>query len=206
MQFFLVPTLLLVAATLAVTGGVDERGRDRKVLETVIADAMDPKNPLNENYLIYLKRTGRKFGEVVVVDVKTRSLEERVDDLIYLESLEADGEIPNGHSADLKRRNKVGRFPLKDLGIADKRVRLDDLGVLLGGRALPTSGEFPLEKKYPNNFGYLRFYLPGYSADGKTSVVVTEHGPSPHGIVDVYHLEESGNVWKVKRRWRRIYE
>ncbi|MDG3008207.1 hypothetical protein [Paludisphaera mucosa] len=199
--------LLGVASwTLAVAGGPEGRDRDRKVLEAVIADEMDPKNPLNENYLVYLKRTGRKFGKVVVVDARTRSLKERADDQLYLKSFEDGGEIPKGHLADLKLRNKEGPFPLKDLGIADERVQLDDLDTLLTGPSSLSSKKSPLEEKYPNNRGYLRFYLPGYSADGKTSVVLMDHGPSPHGIVDLYYLGESKGVWKVKGRWRQIYE
>ena len=47
MQRFQVPSVLLVTATLAFAGGPQERLRDRKVLEAVLSDAMDPANPLN---------------------------------------------------------------------------------------------------------------------------------------------------------------
>jgi hypothetical protein len=57
--------------------------------------------------------------------------------------------------------------------------------------------------KYPDSWRYVYAFLPGYSKDGKTAVVVFETGPSPHGAEVTYFLVKSEAGWTVK--WRNFY-
>ncbi len=60
-------------------------------------------------------------------------------------------------------------------------------------------GEFL--KKYPAAWGYVWAYMPAYSKDGKTAVVVFEGGPNgDHGLNWVYMLARKGKRWEVQ--WR----
>jgi hypothetical protein len=46
-------------------------------------------------------------------------------------------------------------------------------------------------KNYLDSCGYVRVYLPGYSQDGQSAVVIWRGGPSPHGLTWAYMLVRS---------------
>lgn len=58
------------------------------------------------------------------------------------------------------------------------------------------------EEAYPAACGFVRAYLPGYSADGNMAVARASVGPTPHGATITALLEKTGNTWTVK--WYRL--
>jgi len=184
--------------------GVDaeQRERDREVLETVLSDQMDPENPLNKTFI---ENKGRP-GQGIVLDSKSWPLSYgELAHLALMDKLESKGETPAGSGKDLRRRNGKGPTPLKGLGIKDKRVTLIDLEKLAEESGVGFGFAEAFWKKYPDSWGHLSVYLPGYSSDGQSSVVVMDSGPTPHGMAIIYLLRKSEGVWKVKGRWREIF-
>lgn len=182
----------------------EERKRDRDVLQAVLADVMDPKNPLNEDFL---KNTGGP-GKEIVVDLKTRCGRDDPDgvELEDLDHLVASEAIPKSLNADLRRRYRGPSVSTRDLGITDKRVVFEDIGAMVK-RAGLDQGAFigELNKAHPHNWGYVIPYLPGYAADGRSALVYLFAGPSPHGMTDTYLLDRADDgSWHVRQHWREM--
>ncbi len=194
--------ILCVSVPQAMADEPAERVRDRKVLEAVFADQMDPGNPLNENFL---RNNQGKAGRGIVVGVDTWPLKAGDRHLALLDRLESSGKIARGHGEGVRRRNATGPAHLKELGIEDERVKFADLAKLAA--AHPGSEEFAdvFWARYPESWGFTNAYLPSFGEDGRTAVVVIDTGPSPHGTAEVYLLGESDGDWKVKARWREIF-
>jgi hypothetical protein len=58
-------------------------------------------------------------------------------------------------------------------------------------------------KKYPDSWGYVYAFLPGYSRDGNTAVVIFAAGPSAHGAQVTYLMVKTEEGWKIS--WRNRY-
>jgi hypothetical protein len=60
-------------------------------------------------------------------------------------------------------------------------------------------------KKYPTAWGHVTVYLPGYSSDATVAIVVSDYGPMPHGMAEIYLLTKIDGAWTVKDRWTEIF-
>lgn len=107
--------------------------------------------------------------------------------------------IPDEIGDHLRQRNPGEPASSKDFHTDKAPIRIRDVNAELE----EASGFEFAEKywdKYRESWGYAYAFLPGYSKDGKTAVVVFDEGPSPHGAEITYLLVKSGGDWKVK--WR----
>jgi hypothetical protein len=105
----------------------------------------------------------------------------------------------NGHSEaieDVLRRNRGSGYESKPFSYEkfqlDKRVLIGD--------ADPSKGYSAGWKEFDEFKALLGIYAPGYSKDGRTSVVVGFCRPSTHATAVVYYLKNEGGDWIVK--WR----
>jgi hypothetical protein len=171
-------------------------------LEAVLSDLMDPKNPLIKTFIERKERPGR--GLVLDSNSWPLSYGEGLH-ISVMDGLESKGETPAGTGNDLRRRNRKGPMPLNGLGIKDKRVTLVDLEKMVNESGGGFGWAVAFWEKYPDSWGHLSVYLPGYSPDGQSSVVVMDSGPMPHFMSVIYLLRKSEGVWKVKGRWREIF-
>jgi hypothetical protein len=177
----------------------EEKQRDYAVIEAPLIDLTDPKSPVNANAV----RNGR-VGKYIVLGPKTSvSVHCLTREMLpYLAGKKKGQTIPDGVGDDLRRRNQGGSASLADFHSDKAPVRIRDVDKEF-------DEFFGLEfaekfwERYQDSWGYAYAYLPGYSKDGKTAVLIFEAGPSPHGSEVTYLLVKSGGGWKVK--WRNWY-
>jgi hypothetical protein len=170
-----------------------DRDRDRAVLETALADLMDPKNP--DNAIAFQANSG-SYPEVVVAEMTYSWLN--------------DSQRDEGEEAwnDLLRRNSGGPILITGLGLGGKmRVRYDDPERLYEASANEgTDFRNYFQKRYPRACGFVWVTLPGYSRDGRATVIFFGAGDSPHGVDWTYDLERTNGGWEVRKRQHHIGE
>jgi hypothetical protein len=178
----------------------EEKKRDYAVIEAALVDLTDPKSPVNENYI---KNRG-VAGKYIVLGPTTSGnygclSRESLPSLVDKEKGQT---IPDEIADALRQRNKEQRASLQDFRTEKAQIRL---------RAVyeEFKDSFGLEfaekfwEKYADSWGYVYAFLPGYSKDGKTAVVIFDDGPSPHGAQVTYLMVKAEEGWKIK--WRNCY-
>lgn len=170
------------------------RRRDYAVLEAALNDLGSPKNP---EYRHRIENVGP--GREIVVGDKTYQYGIQVD---LDESRDIDNQdhrlIPRQLREDLERRNGGRPRSLADFKPANPNILVIDLDRMFEEAQDPN---VQFLKRYPNAWGYVRAFLPGYSADGTSALVVFEGGPhGGHGLAWVYLLARKGKRWEVQ--WR----
>jgi hypothetical protein len=88
------------------------------------------------------------------------------------------------------------RVSLAGLGadLKDAMVIIDDL---MSGGGEQLGRPFTLMRKYPTARAYVQMWMPGYSDDGRYSVVMFMWGPTAHGGTGIYLLERT----KAEGEW-----
>lgn len=176
----------------------DKAGRKRRdyaVLEAALNDLSSPENP---EYKYHIQNVGP--GREIVIDNNTCKFKILID--LDRESHSIDGRdtrsIPTDIQDDFKRRDDEPHRSLADFKPANPDIIVRDLDRMF------EEADDPLEefsKRYPTAWGYVWAYLPGYSKDGKSAIVVFEGGPNgSHGLNWVYMLTKGEKRWEV--RWR----
>jgi hypothetical protein len=212
LKYLRLGTLLLVIAAAAVAMGYErtqawwrslrERARDYEILEAALEDIIDPENPEYD-----VSARSEIQGKVLVLDSKSftsmRDIYLPQDDLNE-HVIQKDGQsVPEEIGADLRRRNSGESASFSDFKPRDRRILVRDLDEEVGDLSEFRARE-AFWTKYPDPIGYVRAYLPGYSRDGKTAVVVMDDGPSYlHPRAWTFFLERLGGRWKVK--WRHLH-
>ena len=56
------------------------------------------------------------------------------------------------------------------------------------------------QQRWPRAKGWAYVTLPGFSADGKKSLIYLEYGPTAHGAEATYYLEKGSQGWQIKRK------
>lgn len=172
--------------------------RDREVLTTALKDLTDPKSPL------YVGRSAKEkpARSKIVLDRETQRFGRLQADLV-LEHAEKEQAFPKELRRDWSRR-KAGRpVQVSELGDEGEGILVGDIQALakrarLSGDRDAFAREF--RKAHPEAGRWVSAYLPGYSNDGRTAVVVLAGGPSPHGLTWVYRLVLVEGRWCVA--WR----
>lgn len=176
-----------------------EKRRDYAVLEAALNDLASPKNPENK---IHIENVG--LGREIVIDDQMCS-----GDLssiaLGFESRNNYGEDPRRIPADIqedfKRRSNGPARSLRDFKPANPDILVRDLDKMFDQADDPL-GAF--REAYPNAWGYVWAYPPGYSGDGKSALVVFEGGPNGiHGLNWKYMLTRDRNRWLVV--WRHCH-
>jgi len=54
--------------------------------------------------------------------------------------------------------------------------------------------------QFPDARGYVESFLPGYSRDGRTALVLFSFGPTPHGAIGCYLLSKTNGRWEIIER------
>jgi hypothetical protein len=171
-----------------------DRDRDLQVIEAALDDVTDPRNP--ESAIGYPANSG--LGSEVVLGEMTYP-----DDSKDREPL-VEGQGQNAEDearSDLIRRNRGGGLPLDELGQGWRRpIRLDDLERLFE-RGIEAGEPFwdYFHQCHPKACTWLEVSMPGYSRDGRTSIVRFVRS-SYHCAFWTYVLEKTGMAWKVVRR------
>lgn len=196
------PVIAILVASVFISGAepVGVQDRDREVLEAVLNDLTDPRNPehrvlnpdqLNLRGIVLHRMTGLVDGWFL-----GPALEEAV---------EKRGSIKDVGAAWL-RRNSGPPVPTRDLRLRIKEAQVDDLVAMAeksgGGDAFAEA----FVKKYPRSWGWVIPTLPGFSRDGRTAAVLFRDGPSPHGSVYAYQLVRFQDRWNVTWRWHKFWE
>ncbi len=101
--------------------------------------------------------------------------------------------VPLEVQDDLSIRNAKGkRFVLA-------RYQPSNPNILV--RALrPIDRDLEFSARFPDARGYVETYLPGYSRDGATALVVFTFGPTPHGAMGCYLLGKMEGQWEILER------
>ena len=174
-----------------------EKRRDYAVLEAALNDLCRPKNPEHKHRI---QNVGP--GKEVVINERTcvaRGFEDRWFDLGH-ENRNIDGDdsrsIPLDVQVDFKRRSKSPARSLADLKPANPNIIVHDLDRILDEDLNAT------RRKYPNAWDHVWVYLPGYSKDGRSAIVVFELRGG-HGGNWVYMLGKAERRWNVV--WRHLH-
>jgi hypothetical protein len=180
-----------------------ETRRDYAVLEAARNDIASPENP-EHKYRVQRFGPGR---EIVIDDTTTRSLHFRsmiVEGDIVAESRNIDGldlrKTAADVQADFRRRNRGASRSLADFRPTNPNIIVRDLSSIC-----EDCDDFfeRFDKQYPNAWGYVWAFLPGYSNDGTTAFVLFDGGPNgDHGLYWVYLLRRQGKRWIVQ--WRHL--
>lgn len=93
---------------------------------------------------------------------------------------------------NLRDRAGKGWRPPKDIAVAGFHIRIAEPPI--------RDGLFPSCDRL-----YYSFYPPGYSKDGRSSVVNAAFGPTPHGASVNCELSLQGGKWIVVNSWISIY-
>jgi hypothetical protein len=203
-------TLLILVAILAVVMGSDaarlwwlahqDQIRDREVLEAALLDLLDPHVPENRDFV-----RNRRAPRQVVLNLRSYSLGSGSSSPGDLDDEEQERRLTGELGGDWRRRNSGGTASLGGYGPWDRRIVLDDIDRLVGA----SDGQFDFAgrfwAKYPGSRGYVYAYRPGYSADGRTAVVLFSVGPSPHGMTWLFLMDRTPGGWRVKWRRRHIW-
>jgi len=187
-----------------------EKRRDYAVLEAALNDLASPKNP---EYKYFIQHRGP--GKEIVINAET-IWRYRVTDMIHdldQPNRNVDGSdirsIATDIQEDLKRRSTTDASSLADFKPANPNIVVQDLDHMLEA-ADPTSlfddGLNAIRKKYPTAWGYVWAFLPGYSKDGKSAVIVFYEPGGRHGGDWVYMLSRKGKRWEVDWRHCHIYK
>jgi hypothetical protein len=178
----------------------EEKKRDYAVIEAALIDLTDPKSPINKNFI---KNRGIA-GKYIVLGPTTSRYYGCLsrESLPLLEDKEKGQTIPDEIADALRQRNKEQPASLKDFRTEKAEIRLRDVYEEFKGSFEPEfAGKF--WEKYADSWGYVYAFLPGYSKDGKTAVVIFDDGPSPHGAQVTYLMVKTEQGWKI--RWRNRY-
>ena len=54
--------------------------------------------------------------------------------------------------------------------------------------------------QFPDARGYVKAFLPAYSPDGRSALVVFFFGPTPHGAAGLYFLRKTNGRWRIVER------
>jgi hypothetical protein len=176
-----------------------ELRRDGRVLEAVLADILDPKNPEMAGYVA-------RYGGATQVIVDHRTMGRTEWSVLGLERrLPAVTPVPVFSQGNLAWRNAGEQIPVAAFGLRDPRVLVQDLEAEVpDGVGLLWAMNF--QKRYPVADGYLRLARPGYSLDGRTALVVTRGGPSYHGMIWIHLLTYTNRKWRVSWRHRHFFD
>jgi hypothetical protein len=182
-----------------------EKRRDNEVLEAALNDLANAKNP---EYKYFIQNRGP--GKEVVINDRTLVADRFIDMMLALDkpNRNIDGNdiriIPIGVQEDFKRRSKAAASSLADFKPANPVVVVEDLDQMLeepDGFLKDALGA--IRKKYPNTWGYVWAYPPGYSKDGKSAVMIFDAPGGRHGGDWVYMLSKKGKRWEVV--WRHCH-
>lgn len=191
---------LLMASVILMTlaRGDDQvpvQDRDREVLEIVLTDVMDPKNP---------EYKGLEPGQLKCRGIVLHRMTELEDDFFLgpaLKEIEEGGRLSKEVGKEWSRRNAGPQVPTKAFRFLNHDIIIDDIEAILE----KSGGDFAFAeafwKKHPGTWGWVYPTLPGFSRDGKSAVVLMSDGPSFHGSVWMYKLVQFQDRWKVV--WRR---
>lgn len=171
-----------------------DRDRDRNVLETVLADLMDPGNP--ENAIDFRTPDGAPCPEIVLGETNSPR------------GGDSDDEDGDGAWVDFHRRNSNVPILMAGIGLGGfQKVHYDDPSRLFE-QAMDTGMAFSdyFHKQYPLACNYARVTLPGYSRDGRRAVVSLSCGWGQHPVSWTYELELTDAGWRVKERGRHFSE
>lgn len=175
-----------------------EKRRDYAVLEATLNDLVNPGNP---EHKYHIQHVGP--GREVLVNNRTCKYDPLLD--LSGESRSVDNtdvrRIPAALQEDFKRRNKGPVRSLADFQPANPDILVHDLEM-----EFKDADGFvdAFLEKYPRSWGYVWAYLPAYSKDGNTALVVFEGGPNgDHGLNWVYMLTRKGKRWDVE--WRHCH-
>jgi hypothetical protein len=182
-----------------------EKRRDYAVLETTLNDLASPKNP---EYKYFIQHRGP--GKEIVIDDRTCVANEFTDTHLNLDQPNdnIDGadirSIPVDIQDDFKRRSKEAARSLADFKPANANIIVHDLDHMRE----KAPGAFDdslgaIRRKYPTAWGYVLAYLPGYSKDGMSAVVVFYLPNGAHGGDAVYMLQREAKRWIVV--WRHFH-
>jgi hypothetical protein len=172
---------------------------DAKVLEAVLKDYCDAENPIHATFLEV-----RKAGKSVVLNAVSASV---VPELA-LEQGRLNSRLGPGPEFtvskpigdDLRRRNGAPGVKIEGLEPKEAAATVADLDEQLGDAAGPAEQSERFWNLYPESWGFVYAFLPGYSADGNSAVVVLVSGPSYHVRLDTYFLSKRDGAWRVD--WR----
>ena len=178
----------------------EEKKRDYAVIETCLIDLTDPKSPANKNSV----KNGHVGKYVVLGPITSRSdgCLSREDLPSLLEGADEGQKIPEEIGDELRQRNSGAPVSLADFRSSKTVIRIRDPYAEFK-ESFDTLFAESYWKKYPDSWRYVYAFLPGYSKDGKTAVVVFDTGPSPHGEEVTFLLVKSEAGWKVK--WRNFH-
>jgi hypothetical protein len=161
-----------------------ETARDNEVLDVVLSDMADNVD----------------FRPIVSVATELRKI--IVDDATYggasrrfLETtaITLTPDVRSQLRDDILRRNQPGQR----ISTASFQPKSPSVVVLaLNARDV----DIDFTDRFPDARGYVRPFLPGFTADGQTAVFACYFGPSPHGAVGVYILTRENGSWKVKQK------
>jgi hypothetical protein len=200
---FTVRLMSVAVAAWVLSSGADParvQDRDREVLEAVLNDVMDPRNPeyrgldpgqLNRRGIVLHRMTGLRdewfLGPALEEGVEKRGVIKEV-------------------GAAWSRRNSGPPVPTRELRLRIKEAQLDDLDAMAEKTVGADAFADAFVKKHPRSWGWVIPTLPGFSRDGRTAAVLLRDGPSPHGSVWAYQLVRFQDRWNVTWRWHKFWE
>lgn len=176
-----------------------EQRRDYAVLEAALNDLTSPWNP---EYKYQIKNLG--LARQIVLDSRTFNGRYGPLDLDQLSESIDHKEcrlIPADLRADAIRRNQSPVRSLADFRPANPNVLVRDLE-----SEFKDSENFVSDfvDRYPHAWGWVIAYLPGYSNNGHSALLVFEGGPNGiHGLDWTYVLRRKRNRWEVE--WRHLH-
>jgi hypothetical protein len=182
-----------------------EKRQDYALLEAALNDLASPKNP---EYKYYIQTRGP--GREIVIDDRTCVANQFTDTHLNLDqpNNNIDGTdirgVPVDIQEDFKRRSKEAARSLADFEPANPNIIVHDLDHIFAeapGGLDDSVGA--IRRKYPTAWGYVLAYLPGYSKDGMSAVVVFYLPNGAHGGDAVYMLQKEAKRWNVV--WRHFH-
>jgi hypothetical protein len=104
-----------------------------------------------------------------------------------------DKPIPDEVKNSFLERNPQGkRFLLAGYQPSNSKILVRDLRQV--------DQDLGFASQFPDARGYVESYLPAYSRDGRTALVLFSFGPTPHGAIGCYLLHKASGFWMISER------
>jgi hypothetical protein len=174
----------------------EDKRRDYPVIERALVDLCDSASPINK-----AATENGHIGKYILLGPTTSRSVNCLSRESLTTLLKYTGRtIPDEIGRELRRRNPGQPAGLGDFRSRRAQVRIRDILEEFHG----TEREFAeFWLPYSDSWRYVYAFLPAFSKDGNTAVLVFDAGPSPHGAKIIYYLNKTEGAWQVK--WRHQY-
>lgn len=195
-----------------------DRQRELQVVEVALTDYIDPTNPEQPP-----RGKSERRPSQVLLDVRSIAVVKQVvaegTTLKITEDLNLEQQPLNDHvdgkrgqhvslelGEDLRQRNASEILTFEGFTPKNSNIIIRNIKSEFGAMRDPLARERLLRERYPQAWGYVKPYRPGFARDGQTAVVVFHVGPSQHGETWTYLLSRSTRGWQVKWRHRHVWK